>query len=572
MTGDAKGPRRRRSPAGLRLFLLGTVAVVLVAVTGVVVADLNGPPDESPAAAPLATPARLHRLAGEPGQPGPDGDPQRSTLVLYEATGDDPQLAHENAVQAANLASRGGRWTMRPVEEYRSGDMRAHQGVIYVGLSSTNPLPPPFLADVAAGTVPVLWMGENIEQLFGAQPRKAAAYGWRPVGEDTVPAPVVSYKGRDLLRREPGEVPLERVELTARGPAQVLGTARRDDGTTTPWAVTAGALTYITEVPFSYVDNGDRYLAAADLVLRLVAPDAPERRRALIRIEDVGPNTDPEQIRRIADALSARGVPFSLATYPYYRDPRGTAHEGEAASFRLVDVPELVDALKYARQRGGTIIMHGYSHQYESLANPYDGTSGGDYEFYTAHVDAQNFVQLDGPVPADSREWAANRLAVGRAEFVRAGLPDPDIFEFPHYTASGPDYQAVNDAFGVRYDAGTYFAGQCPAGRCSTDQQIGADGLFQQYFPYPVRDVYGSVVVPENLQNVSEAYNNNPPRTVQDIVESAGAMTVVKDGVASTFFHPFLPVEQLEAVVDGIEGYGFRFVTPYEVIGETGAE
>jgi len=303
-----------------------------------------------------------------------------------------------------------------------------------------------------------------------------------------------------------------------------------------------------------------------------VAPDAPERRRALVRIEDVGPNTDPEQIRRIADVLSARGVPFSLATYPYYRDPRGTAHQGEAASFRLVDVPELVDALKYARQRGGTIIMHGYSHQYESLANPYDGTSGGDYEFYTAHVDAQNFVQLDGPVPADSREWAANRLAVGRAEFVRAGLPDPDIFEFPHYTASGPDYQAANDMFGVRYDAGTYFAGQCPAGRCSTDQQIGADGLFQQYFPYPVRDVYGSVVVPENLQNVSEAYNNNPPRTVQDIVESAGAMTVVKDGVASTFFHPFLPVEQLEAVVDGIEGYGFRFVTPYEVIGETGAE
>ena len=159
-------------------------------------------------------------------------------------------------MQAANLASRGGRWTMRPVEEYRSGDMRAHQGVIYVGLSSTNPLPPPFLADVAAGTVPVLWMGENIEQLFGAQPRKAAAYGWRPVGEDTVPAPVVSYKGRDLLRREPGEVPLERVELTARGPAQVLGTARRDDGTTTPWAVTAGALTYITEVPFPTSTTG----------------------------------------------------------------------------------------------------------------------------------------------------------------------------------------------------------------------------------------------------------------------------------------------------------------------------
>ena len=137
-------------------------------------------------------------------------------------------------------------------------------------------------------------------------------------------------------------------------------------------------------MPFSYLDTKDGYLAAADIIERTVAPDTPNRKRALIRIEDVGPNTDPGQIRAIADLLSARGVPFSLATYPYYRDPLGAAHNGTPASFRLVDAPALVDALQYARQRGATIIMHGYSHQYESARNPYDATSGSDFEFYAA--------------------------------------------------------------------------------------------------------------------------------------------------------------------------------------------
>jgi uncharacterized protein YdaL len=321
-------------------------------------------------------------------------------------------------------------------------------------------------------------------------------------------------------------------------------------------------------VPFSYVDLRNRYLAAADIILRLVAPNAPERKRALIRIEDVGPNTDPEDIRHIADVLSARGVPFSLATYPYYRDPKGSAHAGKPTSFRLVDAPDLVEALQYARQRGGSVIMHGYTHQFESADNPYEGTSGEDYEFYTAHVDAQDYVQFDGPVPGDSKAWAADRLAVGRGEFVRAGLPDPDIFEFPHYLASAADYQVVHEMFGVRYDQGTYFAGQCSSGVCSTAITPAPVGPFQQYFPYPVRDVYGSIVIPENLENISIGYNHNPPRSAQDLIDAAQAMTVVRDGVASTFFHPYLPVSELEALVTGIEQRGFRFVTPYDVLAD----
>lgn len=565
---DASSPHRsRKLPAGLRLLVLLGLVVGLIAVSGLAVEDHLGPPDESPAAAPMRGPSRLQAMAGEPGAPGPGGDPVRRTLVLFQHAGPDRELSHEYAIQAANLASRGGSWVMRPVEQYLRGEVLDFHAVIYVGVDSQQRLPESFLADVAVGEVPVLWMGENVDQLFATQPAAAEAYGWWPGGPDEGDAITVEYGGRTLVRNVGSDAPMNRVDVADPGAAVVLGTARHANGNGFPWAVASRNLTYIGEVPFSYVDTKDRYLAAADLILRLVAPEAPDRKRALIRIEDVGPNTDPDEVRQIADLLSARGVPFSLAVYPYYRDPKGTAHQGEPASFRLVDVPALVDALKYARARGGSIVMHGYSHQLEALDNPYDGTSGGDYEFYAAHVDPQNYVQLDGPVPGDSRTWATDRLAVGRAEFVRVGLPDPDIFEFPHYTASAVDYQAVHDMFGVRYDQGTYFAGQCPAGVCSTTDDPGSHGLFQQYFPYPVRDVYGSVVIPENLKNISMAYNNNPPRSTQDIIDNARAMTVVRDAVASSFFHPYLPLPDLERVVSGIQELGFTFVTPYEIIG-----
>jgi uncharacterized protein YdaL len=545
------------------------IAALLVS-TSVLVDEVNAPPRESVAAVPLAQPAPLHSLAAEPGAPGPGGDPARRTLVLYNDTGASAAISHSDAIQAANLASRGGSWTMRPVERYTAGDLRGYQSAIYVARYSQTPLPAAFLRDVARDNVPVLWMGDNIEQLFTAEPATTARYGWRPVGPDETDVPTVEYAGQQLLRRTGAQEQLNRVELAPKSRAETLGTARHADGSGYPWAVRSRNLTYIGEVPFSYVDTRDRYLAAADIIGRLVAPDAPDRKRALIRIEDVGPNTDPAQIRAIADLLSARGVPFSLATYPYYRDPKGAAHDGVPTSFRLVDVPDVVEALKYAQDRGATIIMHGYSHQHADAANPYDGVSAGDFEFYTAHVDEQNAVRLDAPVPEDSRQWASDRLAVGRAEFTRVGLADPGIFEFPHYAGSAVDYQAVHDMFGVRYDQGTYFSGQCPQGRCSTTEDPGSAGLSSQYFPYPVRDVYGSVVVPENLGNISDAYNNNAARTAQDVVDAAGAMTVVRDGVASTFFHPFLPLSELQAVVDGIQADGFRFVSPSDIVHDTG--
>jgi hypothetical protein len=93
--------------------------------------------------------------------------------------------------------------------------------------------------------------------------------------------------------------------------------------------------------------------------------------------------------------------------------------------------------------------------------------------------------------------------------------------------------------------------------------------MFTQFFPYPVRDAYGSVVIPENLLNISEPYNNNPTRTVKDVLADAAALTVVRDGVASGFFHPYLDLAKLAQIVDGIRALGYTYVSPVDLLRDT---
>jgi len=47
--------------------------------------------------------------------------------------------------------------------------------------------------------------------------------------------------------------------LHHRAPATVLSECVRADGTMFPWAVRSGNLTYIGEIPFAYMSEGDRY-------------------------------------------------------------------------------------------------------------------------------------------------------------------------------------------------------------------------------------------------------------------------------------------------------------------------
>jgi uncharacterized protein YdaL len=204
----------------------------------------------------------------------------------------------------------------------------------------------------------------------------------------------------------------------------------------------------------------------------------------------------------------------------------------------------------------GHVVPH--THQWDGGSNPYNGVTGDDVEFYRVTEEPDGDVVQVGPLPSDdSVLWAGSRMAAADREFAAAGLQTPRIFEFPHYAASDRGYRAAARRFSTRWERGLYFAGLLRGGKVSYRRVEG------QFFPYVVRDVYGSKVLPENLGSITPTtWHTYKARRPQDLVRAARANLVVRDGFAAFYFHPFLDLEYLKRTVEGIQAAGYRFVDP----------
>jgi uncharacterized protein YdaL len=211
--------------------------------------------------------------------------------------------------------------------------------------------------------------------------------------------------------------------------------------------------------------------------------------------------------------------------------------------------------------RGGTLVMHGYTHQFSNVPNPYSGMTGQDYEFWSARMQSGR-VHLMGPVPGDSAVWTATRVQLGLHEFAAAGLPAPEIFEFPHYAASPSDARAVRQLVPNAYHRGLYFPG-------ATSGSEDLANPLSQTFPYEVVDVYGFPIVPENCGFYSPTPDGMASHSVPELVSRAAANKVVRDGFASFFFHPWFDPALLRDAVSGMQAQGYTFVRPGDVLAES---
>jgi uncharacterized protein YdaL len=476
--------------------------------------------------------------------------------------------------------------------------MSNYTATIYIGSTYNEPLPLAFLNDALSSTHPVIWAADNIWQLTGTEGSAAdqafmAKYGWDPSQSyfdttDTVTS--VSYKGQTFTRSAANGADIMAPDITNPAAVTVLGTANCTDangnpvncapiaqttGTSFPWAIRSANLTYVGEVPFSYISETDRYVAFSDLLFPALDPAAAPSHLALVRLEDVDPTADPATLRQFADYLYSQHVPFSVAVIPEYTDPNGFYNGGKPQTVTLAQRPALVAALKYMQSKGGTIIDHGFTHQYSNVANPYDAVSGDDAEFYRAQCSStqsqpyifvtpcgnSDYVVWTGPLPGDSTAWARARAEAGLRLFQQAGLGTPTIWTTPHYSASAADYAGIDSVYGTRYEREIF-----PSGLLGGT--LDYTHLLGQYFPYVVHDAYGEKIIPENLGDYEPAEeNNNAPRLPADVIHNAQLNLAVTQGVASFYYHPDYPLSDLEQIVAGIKALGYTFVSPASLPG-----
>lgn len=426
-------------------------------------------------------------------------------------------------------------YDIKLVDAYTKGDVDRYRVTFYLGSTFDRALPADFLNDVLTTNSRVVWINYNLWKL-GWDHRAAFESRFGIRYQQTVPIgsfDKVNFNGITFNRSQDD---FAHVDILNGNLAQVR--AKVTDGRTSyPYIVQSGNFYYVVDDPMSQVNEDSPYLAFCELLHDMVGIQHATDHRALVRIEDVSPITDPAKIRAIADYLSSQHVPFSIAVIPRFEDPLGAW--GPPTPLALTDRVDLVSALHYAVSKGGTIVMHGFTHQYDSVANPYNGATAMDAEFYIVQLDSAGNAVPISPVPEDSSAWVQQRIDSGLAIFNQAGFVRPQIWETPHYLASDLDYQVFSTNFPILY-------------------QRFADS----FFPFVIdRSIYGSVLLPEDL-----GYIDPNSTTAQVLIDRASKDLAVRDGFASFFYHPDVDISYLKAVVAGLKAEGYQFVSAGDAV------
>src|SRR2546428_2291909 len=279
----------------------------------------------------------------------------KRALIVFDVA-NDHRLAEGYARQLQSLLGHFALSAidLEPIAGYARGDVDRYDVLFFIGSARPSRLPAEFLKDVWASGKTVCWLNRGLDELARSYD-PGQRFGWTYLGEEARGARTVVYRG---TRLEKGDPQLSALRIVDPQRAAVLAVAEAA-GATFPYVVRSGNWWVIADNPLAYAGPADRYLAFADILHDVLDENHPPQRSAVIRIEDVNPLTKAEQLRAIADLLSAEHVPFVVAVIPFYVEPR------KDVRVALSERPEAVAALQYMVARGGAVALHGSTHQYK---------------------------------------------------------------------------------------------------------------------------------------------------------------------------------------------------------------
>lgn len=390
--------------------------------------------------------------------------------------------------------------------EYQTGMAENFDAVIYIPMELTVRVPQNLINDIHASPTPFLWIGENFDQYLATYPDS----GLTALGNSSEYNQII-YKNKTLNdQRKINTLILKR----PKNHAQIL--AYQSNGKQQiPFALQLKNLWYIAKLDF----RENNVIVTADLLHDFLGIPHHQVHRAFIRIEDVHPLRDSIKLKEIADFLFEEKVPFMVALIPVYVNNKGQ-------KITMADRPEFVEAVKYMVQKGGTVILHGYTHQ------THQEETGIGFEFWDK--------ERDKPLLTNNSLYVKNRLELAMLECLSNGIT-PLGFEPPHYGMSQEGYKVLRENFSTLV-----------AGIQTSDK-----GFSTTTFPYLIgENPYMSSVIPENLSYI----NLQSKDPVYPPLQKAASITGVRDGVAGAFFHPYLDIKYLRQLVHGLKAQGYTFI------------
>lgn len=499
-----------------------------------------------------------------------------------------------------------------PIERYQKGDLNHCPYNFYLGAQFDNQLPADFLADVQSSPSSLVWLGYNVWQMnpevfkerFGLTYDGIAEPDKNNVDPDGIPGFFrnheylgETFKKYAKVNNGTLEAVYDIVQTKVVHPkVKVVSWATHStQGTRVPYITHLWNRWFVADLPFSYVNEEDRYLIFADVLFDMI-DEKPLRKEklALVRFEDVHAAIPETNIRPFFEAAKRQDAKFIVSLIPIFKDPyKAILKPGDPDVIPMTQRPSFV-ALLHEMQKSGvaTIAMHGVTHQTDLMKNP-QGVSGFDYEFWD--------LLTNQALANDNALDVVKRLELGYREMTKAGFI-PNLWITPHYAASITD----TAVFGQMFDwvAGRviytpYVLSQkerLPESMRMTRDSLSFEGqrekyfgdlsvdvnkgqMTEQMFPYEIYgDVLGQRILPENAAYLIPKKGVAPSVIVDKTLAILKRNRVLRDYVGSLFIHPFLlskiqdggfgqfdgDAREFERLFAEIKAMGYHFFSPAE--------
>lgn len=416
----------------------------------------------------------------------------------------------------------------KSVNQVTEKDFKGITHLIYYGFSR-NHITKPALKLIEEFNGPIFSIGHNVHQID-------AHYEFLTFGSKYE---ITSYLKEDGITKThvPSRGIAKRIMTDSATEILVRG-LEYDHMTAHPVLVKKGTSYYFSMIHYSYPEA----LVVGSAIKDFLGIQEAQTRLGYIRLEDVHPLVDPENLKATGEIFAEHNIPYMIAVIPVYTDPE----TGRETHFS--DSPKLLKVLKDMQDKGGSIVLHGYTHQFRK------SETGEGFEFWDvendrpiyAEADNENFVlkaRADFP-SAQAYEKYMDRLKAFESNYIRSritrGIQEltnyglyPLAFEAPHYTMSQNGYHTVAEFFNT-------YVGQIQLSDKNWETMDSSPFVTKPSL------LPGLEVLPETLGYLPE----DDPDALAVMQEKAALIQLTEDGIASAFYHPYLGPEGLLDVIE----------------------
>src|SRR5699024_9419922 len=304
------------------------------------------------------------------------------------------------------------------------------------------------------------------------------------------------------------------------------------------------------------IKKGDRYfygvdtIRASEAVLfgevlhEIFEVDHEEKNPAYIQLKDVHPLVDYKDVKDIDEILKEKDLPYMVSVTPVYIDPE------TGDKYHFSDNPELLEVLRDIQEDGGSIVLHGYTHQFR-------GTEGEEgFEFWDTKYNSPIYAPADEDYSlkersdfdseteykdyiSDLKQFETNyidtKLTKGIQELVKYGLY-PLAFEPPHGSMSQNGYQVTSNYFST-------YVGKVQLSDRDRNKTDRAPYITSPTF------LHGMQLLPETM-DYQDLGSKQIPSIVTDLTE---AINITDDGLFSGSYYPYLGVENFKQLIYEME-------------------